>query len=356
MGVLDFWMLVQAKHAVTTADLANSLKVVGNAAIEVGVDLYDLAANVSAIATVTRKTGNEVAQSLKTMFARFARPESQGAFFELGIPVKESMNTLRDFDDVLADLFVKWDTLTNVQRQNLAYTVGGVRRYADFIALMENYGEKLQVVSEAYLAQGSAARAMDIEMASLKKTLDRGSAALKIVGAEAGATILGQGSSYGWAITRFSDMVKGSQAFATAMGKASGATSVFVVTLAGLFMIRTLNRMTTEYSRTLAAEAYAAKLSATATNMKTDALVAYALQLKSMGGVGTIPTIALMNPVSAAQFTPGELREDIDATATSLGKAEYKAKGLGGTLKSVFAGGLASFGTWMVYFLLLWLR
>ena len=63
--IVDAWMNVQRKHAVTAQDLANALKIVANAAQNVGVDLHDLNANVTAIVAVTRKSGTAVANSLK---------------------------------------------------------------------------------------------------------------------------------------------------------------------------------------------------------------------------------------------------------------------------------------------------
>ena len=58
-----------------------------------------------------------------------------------------------------APLSKKWKDLSNVQKANLAVTFGGIRRYADFIALMDNYEVKLAATIISQRASSEAIEA-----------------------------------------------------------------------------------------------------------------------------------------------------------------------------------------------------
>ena len=171
-AVTDKWMAVQRQYPVTAADLANSIKTVGAAANMLGVDIDSLNGIVAAIASVTRKSGREVGNSLKTMFARIPRRETIEAFQDIGVYMLKTQTEFRNLDDVLDDLAVTWDTLTDIQKVSIAQQVAGVRRYVDFVALMDNYQVKLKATATSQSALGETVVANDIEMQTYRKTLE----------------------------------------------------------------------------------------------------------------------------------------------------------------------------------------
>lgn len=242
-GIVDMWMNVQRKHAVTAQDLANALKVVANAAQMVGVDIADLAANVTAIVAVTRKSGTAVANSLKTMFSRFSRPVAQGAFSEIGISIQSQVDMMRDFDDVLDELFVKWDTLTDAQKVNTAYAMGGVRRYADFMALMENYGEKLQVVSDAHSSFNEASRALNIELSSMKRTFASLKASGEVLGLHIGKVFVGSDSIFALAAQGLNHLVQNFPKATAALGTFLGTFGKTAALMAGVAIVKTMTAL-----------------------------------------------------------------------------------------------------------------
>lgn len=264
VGVVDVWMNVQARHAVTARDLAGALKVVGNAAQLVGVDMYDLAANVTAVVAVTRKSGIAVANSLKTMFSRFARPVGQKAIARLGIETRDTMGVMRDFDDVMADLYVRWDSLNDVQRVNIAYSLGGVRRYADFTALLENYGEKLQASANAHSSEGAAIRALGIEMDTLKKKMDQIKAVSGKIGLGIGSVFISSFDGIAAAVLKADKSINGLD---RSIGKALGTFGVFIAVLTGFFIIRSLVLMFKQFAITAAENALALEAEAFAAGL-----------------------------------------------------------------------------------------
>jgi TP901 family phage tail tape measure protein len=178
-GAIDKVVKIQAQHAVTAQDLAASIKLVGASAANVGLEMDQFLGIVTAIAAVTRKSGREIGNSLKTMFARFTRPEPlakmQSTLSDFNFTVLDSSGSLRNMMDILGDINSAWDTLTNVQRINIATAVGGTRRYADFVVLMDNFQEAVDATADSLNSQGVAQRANLLEI----NTLDGATRVLK---------------------------------------------------------------------------------------------------------------------------------------------------------------------------------
>lgn len=173
--VMDKLTAVQASNAVTATDLAQAIKLVGASAREVGLNLDEFNGIVTAIVSVSRKSGREVGNSLKTMFARFTRPEPvqdlQAVLEDFGLSLFNTEGSLRDLGDILFDISKIWQVLTNTQKINVATTIGGTRRYADFVVLMENYGTALAAANTSLNANGNAVRANALELSTLDAQL-----------------------------------------------------------------------------------------------------------------------------------------------------------------------------------------
>ena len=182
--VVAKWMAVQARHAVTAQDLANAMKVLAATAEVVGVDLDEFMGYVTAIAAVTRKTGKAVANSLKTMFARISNDKVIEQLGTIDISVYDLQGDLRNLDDILTDLAGSWEGLNRAQKVAIARALGGVRRYADFMVLMENWDEKLLATVDSLEAQDEAVRAVSIDLDTMKKVLEANKQVWKGLGAE----------------------------------------------------------------------------------------------------------------------------------------------------------------------------
>jgi len=189
--VISKWLVVQKNFPVTAQDLANSLKAVGAAAKVVGVDLNDLAGYVAAIGAITRKSGSAIGQSLKTMFARLPRKKVISVFENIGVAVLKNASELRDLDDVLDDLHKKWGNLSSVEKAHIAVTFGGIRRYADFIALMDNYNMKTAATIKAQRASTEALQANQLTLNTFKKSWEQAAAALTQFGVIVGQSLAG---------------------------------------------------------------------------------------------------------------------------------------------------------------------
>lgn len=168
--VVDKWMAVQARFAVTGADLANALFKVGSAAEDFGLTIDQLNGIITAIGTVTRATGSEVGNAFKTILTRLPQEDTIKAFQNIGVAVFKSANQFRNFFDVLGDVAKKWPDLTDAERADIAQRAAGVRQYAKFIALMNTFSLAQQAVAVSQTSMGASFAANIIETQTLEKS------------------------------------------------------------------------------------------------------------------------------------------------------------------------------------------
>lgn len=180
--IVDKWIAVQAKFPVTSEDLLRGLQTIGNLANEFGVSIDELNGQISAISEVTRKTGKAVAESLKTILARIPRKETVKVFQDIGVQVVAAGGQFREFDKIIEDLAAKWKDLTEAQRINISLTIGGVRRYGDFVALIENFSRVQEATAVSLGSTGAATRAASIQIATLKSTIEKTKASFAALG------------------------------------------------------------------------------------------------------------------------------------------------------------------------------
>jgi len=169
---VDAWGSIASKHAITAKDLAESVQRSGAAAEEAGLNFNDFMGIVTAIGTVTRKTGSEIGTATRFMFKQLAQPKAIRALGDIGIKTIGDTGDIRPMMDVLGELAGKWDTLTRSQQLSIAMAVGGARHFNDIVVLMKNYGEALTASADAQNSQGFAAQKSAQFMQTYAKQLE----------------------------------------------------------------------------------------------------------------------------------------------------------------------------------------
>jgi len=154
--VVDAWNEVANNHAVTEVDLAEAVKRSGSAAKEAGVSFESFAGYVTALQARTRRGGKVIGTTLKTLFSRLNTDKAIKELDKVGIATFELDGEFVKAEKRIDNLSKIWQTLTSVQRNNIAFAVAGRRQYAQFLALMQGYGEAVDAVSDAQNSQGSA--------------------------------------------------------------------------------------------------------------------------------------------------------------------------------------------------------
>ena len=172
MTFVDSWGAVAAKHAVTAKDLAQAMNRTGTAASSAGVGFHDFMGIVTAIGSVTRKTGTEVGTAMRFMFKQFGSAKAQKALGEVGVSTINQAGELRPAMDVLSQMAGKWDSLGRSQKLTIAQAMAGTRHYNDFIVLMNNFGEATEASEHSLNAQGFAAKKNALAMQTAAKQIE----------------------------------------------------------------------------------------------------------------------------------------------------------------------------------------
>lgn len=81
---------------------------------------------------------------------------TEASLRRLGIELRKNGDEFRPFSDVLDEVASKWKTYTQVQQNDLAKSIAGVRQRENFLVLMEHYNETLDLQAKELDSTGSA--------------------------------------------------------------------------------------------------------------------------------------------------------------------------------------------------------
>lgn len=153
IDIVNKLVSVDAKFAVSSADLAEALTRVGSTAQEAGVGFDKLIALVTGAQQVSQRGGSVIGNALNTIFTRLKREDTLDALEQLGVQVREVESetgrltgALVPADRVLSQLGEKFKTLTQEQRASTAETVAGVRQLNVLTSLFAGLG----IAQDAY--------------------------------------------------------------------------------------------------------------------------------------------------------------------------------------------------------------
>ena len=115
--VINKIIAVDQAFAVSGADLAESLKRVGNTAEGAGVSFNQLLAVVTAAQQTTARGGAVIGNSFKTIFTRIQRPRTIEALEALGVATKDASGSALSAIGVLNNLAKGYDRLAAAQHK-----------------------------------------------------------------------------------------------------------------------------------------------------------------------------------------------------------------------------------------------
>lgn len=176
---LEYYIDVMAKLGATTAsstdEISNGMQKFAAIAGTVGLSYENAASALATLIATTRESADTVGTSLRTIFARVQGLKQGGetedgvtltkysqALRNVGIEVLNADGSLKDMDTTLADIGKRWQELSRSQQMALAQTVAGVRQYASFIALFDNWDFFQQNLQTAYGSEGELQKQADI--------------------------------------------------------------------------------------------------------------------------------------------------------------------------------------------------
>ena len=181
-----------AKTASSSEEISQGLQKFAAVADTVGLSYEKATAALATVVAETRLSADTVGTSFKTIFARLESislgetledgvglSKYSEALAKVGVDILNQQGHLKQMDVILDELGAKWNTLNQEQQVALANTVGGVRQYAQFMALMNNYDKVLANQQIAENSEGTVQKQQEIYAESWEGASKRAKAALE---------------------------------------------------------------------------------------------------------------------------------------------------------------------------------
>lgn len=186
----DTMVALGASTASSSKEIAEGLEKFAPIANSVGLSFDYASAALATLVATTRESASVAGNALKTLFSRLEglklgetlddgtdlNKYSQ-ALYTVGINIKDTNGELKDMDVILTELGNRWKDLARDEQMALAQTVGGVRQYAQLVALMDNWQVFQQNLTTARTAEGSLEKQAQIYAESWEAARDRVKAA-----------------------------------------------------------------------------------------------------------------------------------------------------------------------------------
>ena len=150
-------------------ELSEGIQASGSVAKDAGYDLENYTALLGTLIAKTRQSGGELGRSLRTMFVRTTKASTtalangevteedlsnaEKALRRVGIEVRSDIDTFKNFDEIMGELYQKIDSLSDVDLSNIAYEVASTRQTNVFKMMIKAYGDYQKMAEQAYNAE-----------------------------------------------------------------------------------------------------------------------------------------------------------------------------------------------------------
>ena len=179
VSIIDSWLEVESRTAVTAKVLADTLKQSGVAARNAGISFNEMNGMISAVGSATRESGSALGTAFKYIISHTRTEDAVENFQKLGIAVYDSNGRFRDFMDIMGELHSKWEDMTEEQRTSTAITIAGARRYNSLMILMDKWSD---VIDASRMSEDSYGRAIAMNekvMGTYAKRVEQTKAAME---------------------------------------------------------------------------------------------------------------------------------------------------------------------------------
>ena len=170
-ALVDKLAAVDAAFAVSSADLAQSIKRVGSVAEDSNVSLEQMLALTAATQQKTARGGAIIGNAFKTIFTRLNRPEVLTQLEELGIKTRDVTGQIRPLMQIMTELAQRYDKLTPAAKSTTSELLGGVFQINILKAAMSDLGSEFSVYNEALKTAENSTGAFAKRNEELNKSL-----------------------------------------------------------------------------------------------------------------------------------------------------------------------------------------
>lgn len=169
--VVNRMAAVDARFAVSAADLAEGIKRVGASASDANVTFNQMLALITSVQQSTARGGAVIGNAFKTIFTRMGRPEVLQQLESLGIQTRTATGEIRPLVDILKNLAQRYDHLGPAQRSLTAELLGGVYQINILKAAMRDLGQGTSVFDGALKAAGQSSGEANRRIEELNNTV-----------------------------------------------------------------------------------------------------------------------------------------------------------------------------------------
>ena len=138
----------------------------GEVARAAGMDLADYASMIGLLVEKTGLAGSQIGNSIKTIITRTTKAseilgidegeisDAEESLKAVGIAVRKNDDEFKEFNQTMGELSEKWDTLSDVEKSNIAFSLAGTRQINVIQSLLRNWDEYQSLVSKASNSTG----------------------------------------------------------------------------------------------------------------------------------------------------------------------------------------------------------
>jgi TP901 family phage tail tape measure protein len=158
LPVLDKINRTADDYSASSSDLINGLSRSSAAAKQMGVSLDETIALLTILRESSGRTGKEVGNALNTLLAYIKRPLTRQALEDIGIQVwaDDTKTQMRSVMDILKDVSVVWNGMSEDAKKSLADSSLDVANYADQMEDLTDTTKSLTQAEQMRLGQAMA--------------------------------------------------------------------------------------------------------------------------------------------------------------------------------------------------------
>lgn len=147
--------------------MGETFKYVAPVAGAMGFNIEDTATAIGLMANAGIK-GSQAGTALRAMFSRLANPtdEVEGAMTKLGLSIKNSDGSMKELDEIMADLRKGFGGLTEAQRTQIASQLAGQEAMSGLLAIVNTSEAEYDKLTTAIYSADGAAKQMADTMAN----------------------------------------------------------------------------------------------------------------------------------------------------------------------------------------------
>ena len=168
LNIINQWNELGKRTGATSQAIAEGVTRSGKAFQAVGGTLTQLNSILASVIETTGSSGEKIGTALRTLSARFADVNRRNSFSDeisrvtlsngkaITKVYNEATGEFNSFFNIMYELSTQWDKVNDKQRIAIAKAGAGIRRYGEFLSVVENFGGAIRGLIIAIDSQNSA--------------------------------------------------------------------------------------------------------------------------------------------------------------------------------------------------------